>query len=44
MSKRIYSDETLNDFQQGSDAMGNGRLNHPDGIKKYFSSKTFKDF
>ena len=22
----------------------NGRLNHPDDIKKYFSSKTFKDF
>ncbi len=34
----------LNDFQQGSDAMSNGRLNHPDDIKKYFSSKTFKDF
>lgn len=44
MSKRIYSDEMLNDFQQGSDAMSNGRLNHPDDIKKYFSSKTFKDF
>ncbi|MPS72963.1 MAG: type VI secretion system tip protein VgrG [Chryseobacterium sp.] len=24
--------------------MSNGRLNHPDDIKKYFSSKTFKDF
>ncbi|HEX7868740.1 MAG TPA: contractile injection system protein, VgrG/Pvc8 family [Chryseobacterium sp.] len=44
MSKRIYSDEMLNGFQQGSDAMSNGRLNHPDDIKKYFSSKTFKDF
>ncbi|WP_051230738.1 type VI secretion system Vgr family protein [Epilithonimonas caeni] len=44
MSKRIYSDEMLNDFQQGPDAMSNGRLNHPDDIKKYFSSKTFKDF
>lgn len=44
MSKRIYSDEILNGFQQGSDAMSGGRLNHPDDIKKYFSSKTFKDF
>lgn len=44
MSKKIYSDEMLNGFQQGSDAMSNGRLNHPDDIKKYFSSKTFKDF
>lgn len=44
MSKKIYSDEMLNGFQQGSDAMSNGRLNHPDDIKKYFSSKTFKEF
>jgi type VI secretion system secreted protein VgrG len=44
MSKRIYSDEMLNGFQQGQDAINNGRLNHPDDIKKYFSSKTFKDF
>ena len=44
MSKRIYSDEISNGLQQGSDAVSNGRLNHPDDIKKYFSSKTFKDF
>jgi len=44
MSKKIYSDDILNGFQQGSDAINNGRLNHPDDIKKYFSSKTFKDF
>ncbi len=44
MSKKIYSDDILNSFQQGSDAINNGRLNHPDDIKKYFSSKTFKDF
>lgn len=30
-------------FNESSDAII-GRLNHPDDIKKYFSSKTFKDF
>ena len=42
--KKVIKSTFPEDTPMGTDAMSNGRTNHPDDIAKYFSRKTFKDF